>query len=245
MSAMRAYREIAPPGRLAGSVECFWTMRQSGPGPLHRVVPDGCADILFTELGGRVALEAVGPMTGWRDFAVPDGQSLVGVRFRPGTWTGVLRTPGDRVRDLVIPLEDLWGRGARELLDRMGAARSGRDRVALLAAALPPSAPPAPLERALAWLEDRRGRAEIGGLARQAGLSPRQFRRLCVERSGLAPKFLARVLRFRHAARLTRAASSFAVLALECGYYDQAHCINEFRALSGRTPASFARGPAA
>ncbi|MCC5930133.1 MAG: helix-turn-helix domain-containing protein [Cyclobacteriaceae bacterium] len=28
-------------------------------------------------------------------------------------------------------------------------------------------------------------------------------------------------------------------LALECGYYDQAHCINAFKTLSGMTPKQF------
>jgi len=81
---MSEYREIAPSPRLARTIECFWTIEQLGPEPLHRVLPDGCADILFTRDGGAGAIEAVGPMTRYRDFPVPAGRLLVGVRFHPG-----------------------------------------------------------------------------------------------------------------------------------------------------------------
>jgi AraC-like DNA-binding protein len=56
---------------------------------------------------------------------------------------------------------------------------------------------------------------------------------------GLAPKALARTLRFQNALRLAgRGLSrSWSGIAAECGYADQAHLIREFRALSGATPA--------
>ena len=60
---------------------------------------------------------------------------------------------------------------------------------------------------------------------------------MCLSETGLTPKFLARVLRFRHVLSRVETCASFADLALDCGYYDQAHCINEFREFAGRTPA--------
>ena len=80
-------------------------------------------------------------------------------------------------------------------------------------------------------------------VARQCGISPRQSRRTFLEQTGLGPKFLARVLRFRHAvAQASRAGGDFAGLALDCGYYDQAHLIRDFREFAGRTPAAYAAG---
>jgi len=55
LEAMGEYREIPPPPRLAQSIECFWAIRHSGPEALHRVVPDGCADILYTTTTPRPA----------------------------------------------------------------------------------------------------------------------------------------------------------------------------------------------
>lgn len=235
--ARSPYREIAPSPRLARTVECFWAIEQLGNEEPHRVLPDGCADILFTRVGDRAAIEAVGPMTRFQDFPQPGGRLLVGVRFHPGMWTAQLGVPGDRITDEVVPLEDLWGGRARELRDRLGEARSVEEWVGVLEQTLPAAEEAGPFERGLAWMRKRHGCVSIDEVADQCGLSARQFRRICLAQTGLTPKFLARVLRFRHALEQVHAhPCAFAHLALDCGYYDQAHFINEFRELSGRTP---------
>lgn len=84
------------------------------------------------------------------------------------------------------------------------------------------------------------GRVRVDDLARLAGLSTRQFRRLCLDLTGLSPKYLCRAIRIRHAASQVLAANDgFSSVALDCGYYDQAHFINEFRALVGLTPTEY------
>ncbi len=231
---MLHYREISPSPRLAGQVECFWAMRQDGPGTVHRVLPDGCADLLLTKSGAGATLEAVGPMTRFADHAVLEGQSVIGVRFRPGRWSGVLDVPGDRMVDTVVPLEDLWGPRAKALADRLAHTGSAEECARLLEGELPAQSA-GPVERAVAFLERAAGLVEVDDLAREAGLSSRQLRRVFLERTGLTPKFLARVLRFRNAAARAGTAGA-ADLALDCGYYDQAHLIRDFQEFAGRTP---------
>lgn len=69
-------------------------------------------------------------------------------------------------------------------------------------------------------------------------MSPRQFRRRCLEESGLTPKHLARVLRFRHAWRMAHSAAAlnWSAIALDAGYCDQAHFIRDFREFTRETP---------
>ncbi|HEY6987374.1 MAG TPA: AraC family transcriptional regulator [Bryobacteraceae bacterium] len=94
------------------------------------------------------------------------------------------------------------------------------------------------MQQAIGLLERTGGRLPFDALASQCGLSVRQFRRRCVEESGLSPKLLARILRFRHAWQRAEAETGEqAGLAAECGYSDQSHMIAEFRRFSGRTPA--------
>src|SRR5689334_4517613 len=104
---MVEYREIAPQPRLARTVECFWTMEALDAEPCHRVLPDGCADIIFTRDPDTAAIGAVGPMTQYRDFALPAGRILIGVRFHPGMWTAHLGVAGDRITDETMPLDEL------------------------------------------------------------------------------------------------------------------------------------------
>jgi AraC-like DNA-binding protein len=232
------YREIRPSSRLAPTVECIWTMRHRGPDAIHRVVPDACTDVLFTIHASGAKLEVVGAMTAWRDYPLREGDMMAGVRFHPGMGRAVMGLPADRVTDAIVPLGDLWGSRSRLLLEQLENT--------------PPEGWPSvfepcfrdaehlsPIQKVLAWMVERRGMVSINDLAGQSGFSARQFRRVCLEQSGLTPKFLARVLRFRHAQALAeRHRRQFAELALACGYYDQAHLIRDFREFSGRTPAS-------
>ena len=224
---MLHYREIKPSPEWAGAIECFWTMRAETRA-LHRVLPDGCADIL---LAG--SLDVVGPMTTYRDHELAAGTEVIGVRFRPGRWTAALGVPGDRIVDAIVPLEDLWGAPrTRELREKLAEAFDAQ----AIEAVLPRPDAPGPVERAIAFLERAEGAASVEDLADEAGMSVRQFRRVCLEKTGLTPKLLARVLRFRHAAARVHAAQSAASLALDCGYYDQAHLIRDFREFAGKTP---------
>ena len=65
--------------------------------------------------------------------------------------------------------------------------------------------------------------------------------RLFLERTGLSPKEMARVARLR--ALLAQLASDgradWAGLACDFGYADQAHLINEFQALTGKSPQRY------
>jgi AraC-like DNA-binding protein len=69
-------------------------------------------------------------------------------------------------------------------------------------------------------------------------MSARQFRRRCREESGLGPKHLSRILRFRRACRLAQCGESWPQVAVEAGYFDQAHLIRDFREFTGSTPVS-------
>lgn len=134
---------------------------------------------------------------------------------------------------------------ARPLRRRLDDAPAAADRLRILTGALaPPKQPSGPVERALRFLTAANGIADVDWMARQAGMSPRQFRRRCLEDAGLGPKRLARVLRFRYANRLAAAARrpDWSSVAASAGYFDQAHLIRDFREFTGRTPAAAAAG---
>ncbi len=243
---MPEYHELSPPARIADSVECFWSIR---PAPhsdfVHRVVPDGCTDILFTHRSEKSALHVVGAMTTFEDFTVPARQWMLGVRFRPGMAPAQLGIPGAQITDRIVALQDLWGPKTSRLLNQIAEATSMEQCASILAGYLQTIQCPTPLQRALAWMERQRGVVRLEDVARQSNLSVRQFRRVCVEQTGLSPKLLARVMRFRHAlSRVLAEAGDHAGLAADCGYTDQSHFIAEFRRFSGRTPADYSRSDA-
>ena len=242
---MPSYVELAPPPRLAESVECLWVMRHSGESLApHRVLPDGCGDLIFTAGSGKPTLQVIGAMTRFQDVQMSPGQLVVGMRFHPGRWASPLGVPGDLITDQQPALEEFWGRRARTLLARMEDARTTEECVSRLAESVASIPAVTPFQRALAWLRAQHGVAALDEVARQAGLSPRQLRRLCRQQTGLSPKLLARILRFRYAlSRLGGERGDHAGLAADCGYFDQSHFIADFQHFSGRSPAAFYRNP--
>ena len=91
--------------------------------------------------------------------------------------------------------------------------------------------------RAIETLRAAGGELPIPAVSAGVGLSERQLERLFEERVGYGPKLFARVVRLERSTRTIRrsgsAVSSWPSLAIDSGYSDQAHLVQEF----GRSPA--------
>jgi AraC-like DNA-binding protein len=246
---MTTYREILPTQRLSRYVECYWTREDSEGTPRHCVLPDGCTDILFSACDGEPSgLVLVGLMTSPQLVDIPAGQLFFGVRFRPGMAAAFV--PGAaQLNDRNEPLENVLGSTARQLLEQFAESPKPEEMARAMDTLLRPLKPSDAGQRALQQLGLMCD--SIDQVARQAGLSTRQFRRLCLERAGVSPKYLCRILRFRNATqRIARLAANssqpnWAHLAAACGYYDQAHFIREFQEFTGDTPGRYLQSLAA
>jgi AraC-like DNA-binding protein len=174
-------------------------------------------------------------MTTEQRFVLPAGSKTTGVRFRPGMAKPFLGISPAELTDKTFPLEDLWGSRARELETRLANQLTSQSMATALIAAPAPD----PVKRAIEAITQAHGAVDLDCVAAQAGMSARQFRRRCFEESGLSPKHLCRILRFRRACQLAAAPSrGWASIAIETGYFDQAHLIRDFREFTGRAPVS-------
>jgi len=210
--------------------------------PAYPVLPDGCVDIVYSPSTGP---QVVGTMTRVKTFTLAAGQIQIGVRFRPGMAPGFVRVPGSQTTDRLLPLDDVWGAKGRQLRTHIEDAKSPQQSIALLEAQLVDESEPGIVQKMSAYIVGRSGQVRVDDLAFDAAMSARQLRRLFLEHMGLSPKHFCRVIRFRHSLPRLRNArrGAWTQVALECGYYDQAHFINEFREFSGYTPGEFAALP--
>lgn len=231
---MTEYREYRPDPAWARWVECGWCSETGGESGEYAVRPDGCLDIVYSPDEG---LRAVGTMTEQQRFHYPEGMRIAGVRFQPGMATTFLGVAAAELTDKVVALVDVWGERARDLEGRLRQARNPGETVRLLLQGIPmPQAAPSPVQRAIETIAAERGNCDLEWVAEQARLSPRQFRRRCLEESGLAPKQLSRVLRFRFACQLADRGERWPEIAAEAGYFDQAHLIKDFHEFAGGAP---------
>ena len=149
--------------------------------------------------------------------------------------------------NLVVDLDDLLGADAGRLVDRLATApdwpaRFDRLDDFLLARLRAAPALPADLAWAARRLEQHDGRVRIDALAGRLDCSRARFAGRFRDALGLSPKAVARVHRFQAARRRLEAGDAgLAAVALDAGYYDQAHFNREFRALAGCTPLAYRR----
>jgi AraC-like DNA-binding protein len=94
---------------------------------------------------------------------------------------------------------------------------------------------------ALARIQAAPATATVDEIVRRTGYSHKHLVNLFRQQVGLTPKELLRVLRFQHTVHSieTQPGLRWSQLAADCGFYDQAHLIQEFRAFSGFTPGEY------
>jgi AraC-like DNA-binding protein len=191
------------------------------------------------------------------------------IRFTPLGAHLFLRLSMDELTDRAVALDQIDPQLASLLNDQVAVASGWADRFdameRLIASSVAERAVAPQLEQAWSTLVQAGGQASVGSLAAAAGCSHRhliqQFR-TCV---GLPPKKAARLLRFnRSIDAVTRSGPAgspgkpvlegstssgadllgarWADVAAECGYADQSHLIQEFRAFAGATPAELLSG---
>jgi AraC-like DNA-binding protein len=169
------------------------------------------------------------------------GRSLgMQINLDPLAARALVGLPLHELAHRTVPLEDVIDEPL--LVERLATARDWEGRFALLDAMLGRRLADArPLaEVAWAWrqLRARQGDVAIGALATELGWSRKRLVARFRDQIGLTPKAAARMLRFERA-RVLAGTRPWADIALECGFSDQSHLINEFRAITGRTPETF------
>jgi AraC-like DNA-binding protein len=237
------YREWAPNAALRDHVSCLWVNDLSfSPARSISVVPDGCADILWTRDGLRVA----GPDTrAWLEQLAPKSL-IVGIRFHPGAASAWLGTPLTEILNARVPLAEFWGGESECLFDRASECGETKLVAAVLEGALMTRlSKVGQPDRGIGFLRQaaaakHRPRPDgVKALAGRIGVSERTLRRRCMDAFGYGFKTLDRILRFQRFFRLAEESAHprLAELAAEAGYADQAHLTREVQRLCGATPS--------
>jgi AraC-like DNA-binding protein len=192
------------------------------------------------------------------------------VRFTPIGAHALLGVPMHLIANDAVELERIDPALAREVLRRVGRAQGWAARFDAIETLIARCILDAQTSGAVAFAWRRLvatdGRIALGALARELDCSHRTLIAGFRAGVGLAPKTIARLLRFDRVVRALGRASparandcvgkpyieprnaassvgaiAWADVAADCGYFDQAHLIKDFRAFAGSTPAAFLR----
>ncbi|WP_137936918.1 helix-turn-helix domain-containing protein [Chitinivorax sp. B] len=171
--------------------------------------------------------------------------AVIGAHFRPGGAYPFVHHPLSSLRNLHVSLDTIWGRRGHEWRERILATPSIQQRFQLLEQALLTqlaewSTANPMLDHAIHVLSAPHP-ISVPQLSDQLGIGPRRLGQLFQQHVGLSPKQFYRLQRFQHAVGQSFQALQvdWADLALQCGYYDQAHFSHDFRAFSGLAPGTY------
>jgi AraC-like DNA-binding protein len=247
---------VRPSPILVPFVKSLWYVENYGQG-WERVLPSGGTQLLvnlFTDelwswddtcrrpirIRGA-ALE--GPRSGPILIDTARLRAMIGVAFRPGGVHPFFTPPASAAAGGLVELAELWGREGELLRERLLEVSAPAAKLRLLEEALIARAVrPLVLDPAAAFAIAALDRGiPVSTVADRLGVTSKRFALGVTARVGLRPKQFARVRRFQRVPRATFGENhiDWARLAVECGYYDQAHMIRDFHAFSGINPTSY------
>ncbi len=240
-----------PAAPLSGWVSAYYGFREQASAPVRRREGPGHDVVLLISfgeewsIGGERLTSFAAGLHSHQVTTEHFGRSYgIHVDLSPPAAHSLFRLPLHELADRAVPLEEVLDEP--HLVEQLHDADGWSTRFDLLDAVLQRrfgAAPPPSSDVVFAWrrLRESGGRVRIAALAAELGWSRKRMVARFREQVGLPPKTVARIMRFERARGLAEQAvvPDWSRIAMECGYYDQSHMINEFRAVADRTPETF------
>jgi len=161
----------------------------------------------------------------------------------------ILAIPLYKVTNRIIDIESFWGLEGTQLINLITNENKDQDKIQILndffMLQLNNKIPidQEEIHSILDLIEKKSGKITVGEIARYTALSYKSIYRKFYNHLGLSPKVYLKIIRFNRACRLLHLFPNinWGELVYHCGYYDQAHFINEFHKIMKETPLHYTK----
>lgn len=258
------YQTISPPPQLASLVRYFWVLEGNlkSENYVHRSLADGCVEIVFhykTVFDEITAAEKreksfaagiSGQSQKFRRFITNDDFGIFGAYLYPFAIPQLFSFSAADLSNQMLNLNDFLGKQGKELEEKMMTAADNRQRVKIISDFLEKKSDQKQQQNlsivgAVNQIIHSKENVSVRQMARNFGLSTRQFERKFKDVAGFSPKLFQRIIRFQGAvSRYARDYQSLTEIGYDCGYYDQSHFIHDFKEFSGYHPKAYFSGKA-
>ena len=183
-------------------------------------------------------------------ITIPSGtnSSMMVITFKKGMAAPFFPFPMNEISDSVVDADLVWGNGFVSLREKLVETRDIVTRFRILedflitkfAAKMTLNSC---VEFAVREMSERPDEVSIARMNNKIGYSQKHFTEMFRKQVGVNPKAYLKIMRFQKAVRTIDAEYNidWGTVALECGFYDQAHFINDFKHCSGFTPEQYAK----
>jgi AraC-like DNA-binding protein len=253
------YLVIPPPAQLKHFVKAFWVFE--GHNDIHpyvyRSMADGCAELIFHYKGIFREPGETGPpfyaglhaqSQQFRRFITHEPFGIFGAYLYPYAIPLLFGFSAHEATDQMPDMQTLLGQEGRDLEDQMITAPDNSTRVNLITRFLEKRlthqfSHDEPVFSAIQFVIHSCEVINIRQLSSMFCMSERTLERRFKEYAGFSPKLLSRIIRFKAALNnYGNRHKTLTDIAYECGYYDQSHFINDFKAFSGYHPKQYFYG---
>lgn len=207
----------------------------------HVVSPTLSSELVIKVYPSGMETVLSGPTTEQKQYPHVEGAHYWGIRFAPGigpAFDDILLTD---LKNTSVDVSSVLGINLAALANQLHDSKSWHDQSALMQSAICQSDPDNVrfsdhhVLSAIDEIYQHHGSISIAELSTRIGLSKRHIERLFLRYTGLSPKAFCRTVRIQRVLNKLQdtRTTSLAMLALDCGYADQAHLSNDFKRAMG------------
>jgi AraC-like DNA-binding protein len=251
---------LSPP--LTEYIQSLWAMEPDSGNeeeayPRSQIMPDGIVEIVFhygdpfyTYQDGVRFLQpdnfAISMMKKYVEIESSGKTGFIAARFFPWGAYHFFNEPVQNFLDQTIDAVQLWGDDSRKIIEALKVPGTMEQRFKLAERFLLDRLQQfrkqdTQTDEAIKLIRREKGRLSIEEAGSQTGFSKKQLERKFLSSVGTTPKVFSRICRFLNICRHLEdfKGKNLTELTYECGFYDQAHFIKEFKEFSGFTPKAF------
>lgn len=234
-------------GQLGLFVEYLWSVQWQLPAGEKFTsvnIPYPCAHIAYEQ--GDTGI--FGPVKGTFNKELEGSGFVLGARFKSGLFCDYAGLKPAEIVGRKVDLSRIFPNSSDEIDQKWCGYNSPAevvDPMISILSSIEVSEEPSELamkaHRIIQLIETDRSILAVISLCEKTGMSERALERLFKEFIGLTPKWVIRLFRLQQLAdqMMQSPPNDWAALAQDLGYFDQAHCIRDFRSFTGKTPTAF------
>jgi AraC-like DNA-binding protein len=237
-----------PAPDLAAWVERYWIVcwdLTGQPPYVQETLPNACINLVLEKGRSRI----YGVARGKSARRLEGTGRAFGVKFRPGAFRSFVNWPISRLTGGSIRLRTVFGAEGESLEDEVLSRPDEGQMVEGFESFLRPRLPEADetitlINQVVDRIIEEREITRVEDLVGRFNLSARTLQRLFRQYVGVSPKWVIQCYRLLEVAQqLARGdALDWSRVALDLGYFDQAHFSKDFKAMVGVSPTDYARG---
>lgn len=183
-------------------------------------------------------------------ITIPSGTnaSMMVVAFKKGMAAPFFPFPMNEIKDSVVDADLVWGNDFADIRERMLGTKDINVRFLMMEHFLVSKfVSKMDLNPCVAFaireMTERPDALNIARMNAQIGYSQKHFTEMFRKSVGVNPKSYLKIMRFQKTVRTIDGSNEidWGLIAQDCGFYDQAHFINDFKHFSGFTPEQYAK----